>query len=126
MSTTSIHPHTRQRLITVMSWLSIAFCSFSGFPGGAVAADDLSNEEALEIATEAYIYAYPLVIVDVTRQVATNVEEPEATGMFAPMNQFGHAKVFPDATFTAVVRPNADTLYSSLWFDVTKVLRLNL
>ena len=120
MSTTSIHPHTRQRRIVVMSLLLIAFCSFSGFPGGAVADDDLTNEEALEIATEAYIYAYPLIIMDVTRQVATNFEAVDSMGMFAPMNQFGHAKVFPDATFTAVVRPNADTLYSSLWFDVTK------
>jgi hypothetical protein len=34
------------------------------------------------------------------------------------MNQFAHMGAFPDATFTAVVRPNADTLYSSLWFDV--------
>ena len=35
------------------------------------------------------------------------------------MNQFAHVPVFPDANFTDVVRPNADTLYSVLWFDVT-------
>ena len=92
MSTTSIYPCSRRRLFAYASWLLIAFCSFSGFPGGAVAAADLTNEEALVIATEAYVYAYPLVIMDVTRQVATNVEEPDAAGMFAPMNQFGHAK----------------------------------
>ena len=27
---------------------------------------------------------------------------------------------FPDATFTDIVRPNADTLYSLLWFDVSQ------
>ncbi len=36
------------------------------------------------------------------------------------MNQFYHAPEFPDATFTDVVRANADTLYSFLWFDVSK------
>ena len=27
---------------------------------------------------------------------------------------------FPDASFTDVVRPNADTLYSTLWYDVSR------
>jgi hypothetical protein len=34
------------------------------------------------------------------------------------MNQFVHLRVFPDATTTGPVRPNADMLTSSLWFDV--------
>src|SRR3546814_4137500 len=29
-------------------------------------------------------------------------------------------KTYPDASFRDVVRPNADTLYSTLWFDVGK------
>ena len=35
------------------------------------------------------------------------------------MNQFSHAPAFPDARFTGVLRPNADMLSSSLWFDVS-------
>ena len=76
-----------------------------------------SPEELARIARELYVYAYPLVLMDVTRRVATNTERPE--GMYAPANVFGHLPEFPDASFTAVVRPNADTLYSSLWLDVT-------
>jgi hypothetical protein len=38
----------------------------------------------------------------------------------APINQFGHIKAFPDATFTDVVSPNADTLYSSAWLDLAR------
>ena len=38
----------------------------------------------------------------------------------APMNQFAHVPAFPDATFTDIVRANADTLYSLLWFDVAQ------
>lgn len=78
----------------------------------------LSVEEAFEIAHDTYIYAYPLVISQVTRNVACNVAEP--IGLRAPINQIAHNREFPDATYTDVVRPNADTLYSALSFDVSK------
>ena len=83
-------------------------------------AQKMDDEEALEIAVEAYIYAYPLVLMDVTRQVTTNCESPDPAKLMAPVNQFIHAPAFPDASFTDVVRPNADTLYSTIWFDVTQ------
>ena len=76
-----------------------------------------SPDELARIAQELYVYAYPLVLMDVTRRVATNTERPQ--GMQAPANRFAHLSRFPDASFTEVVRPNADTLYSSLWLDVT-------
>ncbi len=34
-------------------------------------------EEAVSTATEAYIYGYPLVTMDVTRRKITNVAEPD-------------------------------------------------
>ncbi|WP_291747189.1 DUF1254 domain-containing protein [Bauldia sp.] len=76
-------------------------------------------EEAREIARDAYIYAYPLVLMEVSGHISTNVPEPTGSTS-APVNQFGHALAFPDPSFTVVVRPNADTLYSSLIFDVSK------
>ena len=36
----------------------------------------LSAAQATEIATEAYIYGYPLVTMEYTRRVITNVSEP--------------------------------------------------
>ena len=76
-----------------------------------------SPDEVARIAQELYVYAYPLVLMDVTRRVTTNTERPQ--GVRAPMNAVAHLREFPDASFTEVVRPNADTLYSSLWLDVT-------
>jgi hypothetical protein len=73
--------------------------------------------EALEIAMGAYLYGYPLVIMDVTRQISTNV--PRIIGPKAPVNQINHLRTFPDYTFTDVVTPNADTLYSFAWLDLT-------
>jgi hypothetical protein len=77
----------------------------------------VSAEEAREIAREAYIYAYPLVLMDVTRRVSTNVAK--VAGLRGPMNQIAHGRAFPDPSFTDVVRPNADTLYSAMYFDVS-------
>jgi hypothetical protein len=79
----------------------------------------LSPDDMREIAMDALIYAYPLVLMEMTRRAQTNVEEATTTGT-APMNQFSHIAAFPDPNFTLVVRPNADTLYSMLWFDVSK------
>lgn len=87
-------------------------------PGASAQQAEVSAAEAREIARDAFIYAYPLVLSGVTFDVGKNVAEPIGTS--APLNQFGHMRQFPDASFTIVVRPNADTLYSSLGYDVSK------
>jgi hypothetical protein len=79
----------------------------------------LSEEEACKLGVEAVIYGYPLVIVDVTKQVQTNVEEPNHTGS-APINQFSNFLKYPTAANKDVVRFNVDTLYSFAWLDLSK------
>ena len=79
----------------------------------------LPSDEIAEAAVSAYIYAYPLILMEITRRVGTNVADHGRFGS-APMNQFANVPAFPDADFSDVVRPNADTLYSILWFDVSK------
>jgi hypothetical protein len=88
--------------------------------GRTAAARSISADEAAEIAIDTYIYAYPLLIMGVTRRVMTNIETADNVIGRAPINQFAHVPAFPDHTFTDVVRPNADTLYSLLFFDVSK------
>ncbi len=72
---------------------------------------------ASDIGCEAYIYGYPLVLMDATRRVSTNV--PRSGENAAPINQLGHKRSFPDDTFTTVVTPNADTLYSFAFLDLS-------
>lgn len=79
----------------------------------------VSVSEARELASEAFMYLYPLVTMEITRQQATNMEAGKMPGR-GPMNSFSHMRAFPDANFRVVVRPNFDTLYSSAWLDVTK------
>ncbi len=77
----------------------------------------LSAQEALSIATDAYIYGYPLVTMEMTRRVTTNVVKASETR--APMGHFGHARKFIQAGFTDITTPNADTLYSFAWLDLS-------
>ena len=74
--------------------------------------------EARAIAIESYVYAYPLVTMEMTRRIMTNVEAPQ--GSRAPMGHFVRMRSYPDASYRDVTAPNADTLYTTTWIDVSK------
>ena len=86
--------------------------------GDKEAPAQLTEDKAVKVAEEAYVFGYPLVLMDVTKAVSTAVPKPEGTK--APINQFAHVRAFPDATYTDIVSPNADTLYSLAWLDLAK------
>jgi hypothetical protein len=69
-------------------------------------------------ATDAYIYGYPLVTMEMTRRVITNVTAP--VGTRGPMGQIIKLREYPNASFKDVTAPNADTLYTTAFFDVGK------
>jgi hypothetical protein len=79
----------------------------------------IAAKEAQAIGVEAYLYFYPLLSMDVTRRVITNVPPGKMPGL-GPHNMFHNFEQFPSADFKAVVRPNFDTLYSSAFLDLTK------
>lgn len=90
--------------------LAVAVLMWS--PGGPVAAQSpsqLAAEDAYALATQAYLYAYPLVLMEQTREAQNR-----------PVNQFVHAPAFPTPQNRTVVRPNVDTLYSTAWLDLAK------
>ncbi len=103
--------------LVVASWLVSGIAVFAA--NNAAKPSAITPEEAHEIGVEAYIYFYPLISMDVTRRVGTNVP-PDASPGFGPMNRFSNFLAYPTADMRVVVRPNFDTLYSSGWLDLTK------
>jgi hypothetical protein len=85
------------------------------YPLGVTVAD-VTPDEARAVAADAFVFGYPLVLMDVTRVVS--MAAPPEGGAAARANEFVNVRAFPDASFTSVVSPNADTLYSAAWLDL--------
>src|SRR5215467_15132049 len=118
MRRASMNVTRRQAIIGGLSLLAGTAMSTTSL---ANIGDFLGIGEGLDdfwLATDAYIYGYPLVTMEMTRRVMTNVAAPEGTR--APMGQFLRMRTYPDATFKDVTAPNADTLYTTTWLDVSK------
>jgi hypothetical protein len=79
----------------------------------------ITEQEAHDIAVEAYLYLYPLVSMDVTRKQSTNIAPGKEFGK-GPMNAFTNVPEYPPGNLRLVVRVNFDTLYSLAWLDMTK------
>lgn len=98
--------------LALMAMNRAAYSQYGAFLG----ADE--GLEELWLATDAYIYGYPLVTMEMTRRVMTNVAEP--VGNKAPMGQIIKMRHYPDASFRDVTAPNADTLYTTSFLEVDK------
>lgn len=77
------------------------------------------TDDATAVATDAYVYCYPLVSMDVTRRQVTNVAAGKQFGR-GPMNTFVNATEYVKADNRDVVRTNFDTLFSYAWLDLTR------
>ena len=65
---------------------------------------------------QAYIYGFPLVVMDLTRQDSTAVPTPgEVT---APVNQFSVMTHYPDVSFRLIPRTGLDTQFALSWADL--------
>lgn len=94
---------------------AMAFMLSASLPGPA---QSVSGQEAYDIARDAYVYAYPIVTMDVSMRQSTNVPDARTIPLRAPINQFAHARTYPRAEDRDVVRYNFDTLYSPAWLDL--------
>jgi hypothetical protein len=111
---------TRAMLLTVFAFvLFVSFaCSREQTPPAAQKPMGGSEQDLASIATEVYIYGYPLITMEMTRRVLTNVAAPGAQK--APVGQFARLRAYPSPANKEVTAPNADTLYTLAWLDVSK------
>jgi hypothetical protein len=101
-------------IFVVASSLALTSCSSTNSGGNTRP----GVEEAVSIATEAYIYGYPLVTVDMTRKFFTNYATVQ--GSRGPMGQIIRLRTYPAVDDHAVTAPNADTLYTTAFLDVSR------
>jgi hypothetical protein len=101
------------KLAPVAILLLALFPLGSGMPKIARAAgDSLTAAQVQSIAQNGYIFGYPLITMDLTRA--------QFTGKPSLYNKFNSFLTFPPPSDKRVVRPNADTLYSTAWLDISK------
>ncbi|HUN99381.1 MAG TPA: DUF1254 domain-containing protein, partial [Bradyrhizobium sp.] len=109
----------RTTLNAALASLAVLTLMLAGCNSSKPAAENNAGlEEALSIASDAYIYGYPLVTMDMTRKRFTNVAV--AGDATAPMGQMIKLRTYPAVDNHAVTAPNADTLYTTTWLDVSK------
>jgi hypothetical protein len=107
-------------LRTLLVVAAFALCGHAAAP--ARAGEAISVQEAYEIGLDAYLYLYPLVLMEITRAQATNIE-PGKPPSRAPMNAFGHLSKelmivsVPDTAGRYYLLPMLD-----MWTDVFAVV----
>ncbi len=88
--------------------------------GATSAAGGVTPQAARKIGVDAYVYGYSLITSEITRQAFTNVLAPSTQTLQAPMGQIVSQPMYPPADYKGVTAPNADTLYSAGFIDVSR------
>jgi len=87
--------------------------------------DEANAKQAYAIGVQAYIWGYPMVVMQKSRDAMTRAgdapgtaEQFKKTGkFFAPVNQVANAWGMLGPKFSAVQSGNSDTLYTVIWYD---------
>ena len=84
-----------------------------GLGGTMTNAYAITEQEAQDIAVDAYVYFYPIVSLDVTRKQFTNLEPGKVPGR-GPMNMFNNVPTYPPGDDKGVVRQLRHALFVGL------------
>ena len=79
--------------------------------------ETLTPEQAKQIAEEAYIYAFPML--DHYKMMFALAIYPESGAYEGPFNTIINKSVLLGPEYTTIVRPNNDTFYTIIWFNLT-------
>ena len=78
----------------------------------------IDQEKAYAYGQEAWIFGYPLVLMDVTREVLTAAPAPDPEGTAAPINQLAKMPHHVSPNFKNVARVSPDSLRTVAWVDL--------
>ncbi|MDR2427151.1 MAG: DUF1254 domain-containing protein [Endomicrobium sp.] len=77
----------------------------------------MKRMQMVQIAKEAYVYGFPMVLAEITKRYMTN---PLSDTENLPVNQIRHFHSFADDKFKNFTRPLSDIFYSAAWLDLSK------
>jgi hypothetical protein len=94
----------------------------------ALTQDEAKAKQAYALGVQAYIWGYPMVVMQKSRDAMTKGGNAPVTPdvfnksgkLFAPVNQVANAWGMLGPKFTAVQSGNSDTQYSVTWFNSSK------
>jgi hypothetical protein len=110
-----IHRQTRHFAALVAGAAAVA--GLTAMPARA-AAITLTEAQAQQIGTDAYVYGIPLIQFTRQSERQTSVTVPD-TESDAPINQLGNARQLDTPSNTVFVQPNNDTLYTMGHLDLS-------
>jgi hypothetical protein len=114
-------------LILLCSML-FASGAFAAEKKAAMTPDEAMAKQAYAIGVQAYIWGYPMVVSQKSRDAMTKGGDAPVTPevfnksgkLFAPVNQVANAWGVLGPKFSAIQSANSDTQYSLSWYDVSK------
>ncbi len=117
----------RARHAVLLAALLVGF-NATGSAEDSLTPDEAEAKQAYALGVQAYIWGYPMVIMQRSRDAMTKGGDAPVTPdqfnesglLFAPVNQVANAWGMLGPKFSAVRSGNSDTQYSAMWFDSSK------
>ena len=111
-------------LLTLMFSFSAA-TAIAAEKKAALTPDAAKSQQAYSLGVQAYIWGYPMVVMQKSRDAMTKGGDAPVTPkvfnqsgkLFAPVNQVYTAWSMLGPNFSAIQSANSDTQYSGTWFD---------
>ena len=108
--------------------LAIGGFGYEAIAADAITADEATAKQAYALGVQAYIWGYPMVVMQRSRDAMTKGGDAPVTPdvfnksglLFAPVNQVASAWGMLGPKFSAVQSGNSDTQYSVTWYDVSE------
>jgi len=127
MKTKTKTPTTLASLFLLCSMLFTTVI-FATEKEGALTPDEAKAKQAYALGVQAYIWGYPMVVGQKSRDAMTKGGDAPVTPevfnksgkLFAPVNQMANAWGVLGPKFSAIQSANSDTQYSVTWYDVSK------
>ncbi len=107
-----------RRLLVLAALLALPAATAQAAYDPSDPAQKAQYDATLPLAERAYQYGMPVLNMDRTFRASTSVNVPNGRGG-GPVNLFSPFRKLADARDRTVVAPNADTLYSMAWLDLS-------